>query len=62
MKKKNLNSLQLKKKSISKLQSDTSKGGALPLTDTGGVCSYNESKKPIRWLTEGGNHICRTWN
>jgi len=61
MKKRNLKSLQLKKKSISNL--DTNKGGLPPLTDTGGVCSYNESRQePVRWLTEGGNFICRTWN
>lgn len=62
MKKQNLKSLQLKKKSISSLQLDTNKGGLPPLTDTGGVCAYNESRKPVRWLTEGDNFICNTWN
>lgn len=60
MKKRNLKSLQLKKKSISSLQLDTNKGGLPPLTDTGGVCSYNESE-PVRWFTEGNNYVCRNW-
>ena len=62
MKKKNFQSLRLNKKSISGLQLQTQKGGARPLTDTGGVCAYNESKPEVVWLTEDDRHICRTWN
>ncbi|WP_046744530.1 hypothetical protein [Kordia zhangzhouensis] len=60
MKKKKLNTLKLNKKSISNFQV---KGGLPPTSyNCVPIDPYSADCEPIKWLTEDGRHICRTWN